>query len=147
MDWMPLITIRPRTSSGWVNHPDGLEAWKPRGSERRLGHSGGIQAWLATCLVRRPWRSTRKLYHGRVEGRGSIFDKNDKSIKDLVMLLFETALLTSGFSLDEPNTFDNRIHGMLKLGPSIGEGGADLEADTTCHHWRMLMRGKQDGGS
>merc|ERR1712070_1000173 len=74
-------------------------------------------------MVINPDNAIIKSLHARAES-----DKGDKAVKDLVLLMYETAILTSGFSLDDPATFGSRIHRMIKLGLSIDDDD-DEEGD------------------
>merc|ERR1719427_1405073 len=57
-------------------------------------------------------------------------DKNDKAVKDLVLLMYETSLLTSGFALEDPQVHATRIHRMIKLGLGLdGDDDASADAD------------------
>jgi len=61
--------------------------------------------------------------HAIIKKLKTIFeaDKQDRTAKDLVHLLYDTSLLSSGFSLEDPNPFANRIHRMIYLGLGIEE--------------------------
>mmetsp|Transcript_11693 Transcript_11693/g.17572 ORF Transcript_11693/g.17572 Transcript_11693/m.17572 type:complete len:735 (+) Transcript_11693:71-2275(+) len=57
-------------------------------------------------------------------------DASSKTVRDLTWLLFDTSLLASGFSLEDPSSFSQRIHRMIKLGLSINDDDDDAASSS-----------------
>jgi molecular chaperone HtpG len=60
--------------------------------------------------------------------QGLVSNTDEKTVRDFIWLLYESALLTSGYSLDDPVQFANRIHGILEAGLEVSN------SDTTTNN-------------
>ncbi|KAI8325299.1 putative heat shock protein 80 [Martensiomyces pterosporus] len=92
-----------------------------------LRDSGGMSSYMSSkrTLGLQPTHPIIRELKAKVTA-----DKNDKTVRDLVNLMYESALLASGFTLDDPSQFSNRIYRMIKLGLSLDDDDEAAPAET-----------------
>ena len=92
------------------------------------GHTANMERIIKsqTLGLNTPTGNTLKIMeinpnHRIVKAIKSRVENEPNSVKDLIWLLYDTSLITSGFSLNEPNKFGNRIHKLIELGLDLEE--------------------------
>ena len=96
---------------GWTANMERIMKAQALNNSGMMGHMSGKK-----ILEINPYHSIIKELKNKYD-----IDNNDNILKDLTCLLYETSLLTSGFSLEKPSLFADRIHRMVKLGLALDD--------------------------
>lgn len=102
---------------GWSANMERIMKAQTLRNDQMMGHMGSQKT-----LELNPDNAVIKELNSKLS-----VDKNDKTIKDIVWLLYETTLINSGFQLEEPSMFCDRINRMIKMGLSVEDDDDDVE--------------------
>jgi molecular chaperone HtpG len=101
---------------GWSANMERIMKAQALGSNQNMMFMAGKK----TLEINKDHRIIKDI-HQRVQDAESETKYEHRNTKDLVVLMYESALLASGFSLNDPQTFNKRIIKMIQLGLSLDD--------------------------